>query len=68
VDRLAELEHDVVGDVDRERDRANAARRRRDAIHGGVGRVPSMPRTIRAVNTEQPARPRIGARSSNVTS
>ena len=43
------------------------ASRSRDAIHGGVGRVASIPRTTRVAKAEQPTRPRIGASSAIVT-
>ena len=39
----------------------------RRCIHGGDGRVGSMPRTIRATNRSQPACPSIGAASASRT-
>ena len=53
--RLAELEHHVVGDVDGQaRSGACPPGVSRRCIHGGVGGVGSTPRTMRATNRSQP--------------
>ena len=56
VDRAAELEHHVVGDVDGERDRALPAQHQ-PAGHPGraSGAVGSKPDTVRATKTGQPS-------------
>ena len=55
VQRLAELEHHVVGDVDGQRDRAHAAGSGPAApATCGLGAVGSKPLTRRATNTSHP--------------